>query len=340
MKKWTVVITWWLGYLWSHVSIQLLNEWYQVALIDDLSNSDEYIVNRINNITWIFPDYYIQDIRETNKLEQIFWYYNDIKLVIHLASQRYPNPNNWDIFNYYDNDLLWSMSLFKAMQRFSLKNIIFWSSSQIYNNDLSTPPFSETHPVWSSDPLSSSKLTLEIILKDLAFLKWFKVLSLRLFDIIWVDKSWELDHVLQSPSNIFSCVYKMQKWRDIDLNIIKQYILNNDYKEYDYIDVDDVSKFILKLVNNFPEEKNIWEWYMDIINIGSWKWYSYELILYVLREELWIAIDLDDGFYWVNNWKSIISDNTKMLSMSSWITFTNINETFHKIKKILKNKWK
>ena len=68
----SILITWWLGYIWSHTSTVFLEESYDIIIVDNLSNSDISVLDKIQTITWKKPKFYNIDIRNLEELEKVF----------------------------------------------------------------------------------------------------------------------------------------------------------------------------------------------------------------------------------------------------------------------------
>lgn len=165
MKK-NIVVTGGAGYIGSHACVELLNNDYQVIVIDNLSNSNKQVLQRIEKITSKPVVFVEKDIRDKQALAQIFNSY-PIHAVMHFAGLKAVGESCEIPLSYYQNNVYGSMVLFEAMLAANVKKIIFSSSATVYaeSNPL---PYTETSVIGASNPYGSSKVMIEQILADMS----------------------------------------------------------------------------------------------------------------------------------------------------------------------------
>ena len=276
----TLLVTWWLWYIWSHTCTVLWEAWYDLIIVDNLSNSHLDILDKIAEILWKKPTLYKYDIRDESNLEKVFKNHPEINWVIHFAAKKAVWESCQDPFLYYDNNILWTETLLKVMQKFGKKNIVFSSSATVYDSPKILPPFTENDRVWTYNPYGTTKLVMEYMLKDLATFKWFNVVNLRYFNPIWAHASgliWE--NPVWVPSNLVPYTLKVAKW---EIDCVQ--IFGDDYDTpdgtwvRDYIHVMDVADAHLAAYNqlqkyeDYKKENEIDpdKWYFDVFNIWTW----------------------------------------------------------------------
>ena len=276
----TILVTWWLGYIWSHTCTVLWEAWYDLIIIDNLSNSHNDILDKISEIIWKKPTFYKYDVREESNLEKVFKKHPEINWVIHFAAKKAVWESCQDPFLYYENNIIWTEILLKVMQKFGKKNIVFSSSATVYDSPKILPPFTENDRIWTYNPYGTTKLVMEYMLKDLATFKGFNVVNLRYFNPIWAHASgliWE--NPVWVPSNLVPYTLKVAKW---EIDCVQ--IFWDDYDTpdgtwvRDYIHVMDVADAHLAAYNqlqkyeDYKKENEIDpdKWYFDVFNIWTW----------------------------------------------------------------------
>jgi len=276
----TILITWWLWYIWSHTCTIFWSENYNIIIVDNLSNSKLETLDKIAEINGKKPLFYNTDLENYSELEKIFKKHPEIDGIIHFAGKKAVWESCQDPFLYYDNNIIWTINLLKLMQKYDKKNIVFSSSATVYDSLKILPPFTENDRTGTYNPYGTTKLVIEQLLKDLANFKGFNVINLRYFNPIWAHSSWLIwENPKWIPNNLVPYIFKVAKWE-----IEKVQIFGDDYDTpdgtwvRDYIHVMDVADAHLAAYNQllkfneYKKENNIEsnKWYFDIFNIGTW----------------------------------------------------------------------
>lgn len=285
----TILLTWWTWYIWSHWAVSLLEKWFEVIILDNLSNSNIEVLKNIEKITWKSPVFYSWDIRDENILDEVFSS-NKIDCVIHFAWLKAVWESWQKPFEYYDNNIVWSLKLFEIMDDYDVKNIIFSSSATVYNPN-KNPPFVETDYTWeTTNPYWTTKFILENILRDLANFKWFNVVNLRYFNPIWAHSSWLIwEDPNGIPNNLLPYVMKVVSWE-----LESVWVFWNDYEtsdwtgERDYIHVVDLIEWHIKSIEFI--EKSQKNWFFEVFNLWTWKPTSVLEIIKTTSEIVWFDL--------------------------------------------------
>ena len=297
-QKKKILITWGLGYIGSHTATIFIEAWYDVIIVDNLSNSHESTLEWIKNITKKSPKFYELDLRNFSDLDSIFEKHkNDIAMVIHFAGKKSVWESCQDPFLYYDHNILGTINLLKVMNKHKISQIIFSSSATVYDANNLLPPFSEIDKTKTTNPYWTTKLIIEDLLRDMVTQKWFSAIALRYFNPIWAHPShilWENPKWI--PTNIVPFLLKVAKWEVEKFNVF-----GNDYDTEDwtcirdYIHVMDVAEAHLmaaKYLFNRMEINETSETYtanpiFEICNIWTWYWKS-------VIEMIWIVETISD----------------------------------------------
>lgn len=278
----TILITGWLGYIWSHAVVAFSQAWYEVVIVDNLSNSYLEDYEDICSLLWKQPPFYQIDLRDMWKLEDLFKKY-EFDWVIHFAWLKIVWESQDKPLLYFDNNVSGSINLFKCMDKYNVKNIIFSSSANIYtasNFEWWRKAVSEDWAIGNTtNPYGTTKFLIEIILWDLAKFNGFKVMSLRYFNPIGAHPSGKLwENPIWIPTNILPYIMKVATG---ELPEIK--VFWNDYDTVDgtgvrdYIDVNDLVNGHLKAYEKFRTnlmELGFSTWFFYTYNLWTWKWVS------------------------------------------------------------------
>ena len=183
-----ILVTGGLGYIGSHTVVELLNNGYEVVIIDNLSNSKIEVLDKLKKITGKDIKYYQNDVCDKEALRKIFKE-NKIDAVIHFAGFKAVGESVEKPLMYYRNNIDSTLSLLEVMGESGCYNIIFSSSATVYGKPESLPIY-EDFPLSTTNPYGTTKLFIENILNDLYVSnnKW-NITILRYFNPIGAHKS-------------------------------------------------------------------------------------------------------------------------------------------------------
>ena len=183
-----ILVTGGAGYIGSHTCVALLGEGYEVAILDNLSNSSMEAVERIKLIAKRRPDFFNADVREQVAVELVFDKFKP-DAVIHFAGLKSVGESVQDPLRYYDWNVTGSLTLFQVMAKRGVKTLIFSSSASVYG-DAADVPIRENAPIAPANPYGQSKAMIERILADLvaADSEW-RVARLRYFNPMGAHES-------------------------------------------------------------------------------------------------------------------------------------------------------
>ncbi len=238
-----VLVTGGAGYIGSHTCVELLNAGYDVVVVDNLSNSCEEALRRVEEITGRKLAFYKTDIRDEEGLEAVFGK-EDIDSVIHFAGLKAVGESVEKPLAYYRNNVAGTLVLCDVMRRHGVKKIVFSSSATVYGNPR-TVPIREDFPLSVTNPYGRTKLMLEEILRDLSVSdpEW-KVILLRYFNPIGAHESGRIgENPRGIPNNLMPYITQVAVGKLEKLNVF-----GNDYDTpdgtgvRDYIHVVDLAR--------------------------------------------------------------------------------------------------
>ncbi len=161
-----ILVTGGAGYIGSHTCVQLLNDGYEVTVVDNLCNSCEEALNRVEKITGKKMKFYNVDMVDKEKLEGVFAE-NSFDAVIHFAGLKAVGESVSMPLSYYHNNLYSTINLCELMAKYNVKKLVFSSSATVYGKP-HTVPIVEDFPLSCTNPYGRTKLMIEEILRDVA----------------------------------------------------------------------------------------------------------------------------------------------------------------------------
>ena len=183
-----ILVTGGAGFIGSHTCVEFLDAGYEVVILDNLSNSKEEAVRRIEQITGKSVTFYKADMRDESAVQKIFAE-QEIDAVVHFAGLKAVGESVQKPLEYYENNLNGTFVLLKVMREHGCKTIVFSSSATVYgmNNPV---PYVEDMPTSATNPYGYTKVMIEQILHDLCNADpEFRVVALRYFNPIGAHKS-------------------------------------------------------------------------------------------------------------------------------------------------------
>lgn len=265
-----ILVTGGCGYIGSHTSVELLNNGYDIVIIDNLSNSKKDVIDKIKEITKKDFKFYEADVCDKNTLEKIFTE-NKIDAVIHFAGYKAVGESVAKPLMYYQNNLESTINLLQTMDKYNVKKIVFSSSATVYGKP-ATLPIKEDFPLSTTNPYGTTKLMIENILRDLykSDNNW-SIAILRYFNPIGAHKSGLIgENPNDIPNNLMPYIVKVANKELKELSIF-----GNDYDTKDgtgvrdYIHVVDLSKGHIKAIEKILKETGC-----DAYNLGTGNGYS------------------------------------------------------------------
>ena len=184
----TILVTGGSGYIGSHTVLELLNKNYDVVVVDNFVNSSFESLRRVQNITGKTVTFYEADIRDEEKMDEIFSAHT-FDAVIHFAALKAVGESCRIPLKYYENNISGTVSLLKVMNKYNVKKIIFSSSATVYG-DPERLPLDEDCRLSTTNPYGSTKLMMENIMQDLykADNTW-NIILLRYFNPVGAHES-------------------------------------------------------------------------------------------------------------------------------------------------------
>lgn len=271
MKK-KILVTGGTGYIGSHTSVELIEEGFEVVIIDNLCNSEAEVADNIRKITGIKPVLEVFDLCDQKKLDEFFQKYRDINAVIHFAAFKAVGESVNKPLEYYRNNLVSLLNLLDAMKKYSILNMVFSSSCTVYGQPEKLPVTEDAPLQPAISPYGNTKQIGEEIIRDAtASDNNLKAVSLRYFNPIGAHPTAIIGEMPRGvPENLVPYITQTAIGLRKELNVF-----GNDYDTpdgscvRDYLHVSDLSKAHVVAVKRLIDGRNKKNY--EVFNLGTGK---------------------------------------------------------------------
>lgn len=265
-----ILVTGGAGYIGSHTCVKLLNDGYEIIILDNFSNSKPESINRVKEITGKGLKVYEIDLLDRLGLEDVFSN-NDIEAVIHFAGLKAVGESVAIPIHYYHNNISGTLILCDVMKKYGVKNLVFSSSATVYGIP-DIVPITEDFPLSATNPYGRTKLMIEEILQDLyvsdnswsfALLRYFNPIGAHESGMIGEDPN-------GIPNNLMPFITQVAVGKLKELQVF-----GNDYPTIDgtgvrdYIHVVDLANGHLKALERVMSSNGV-----EAYNLGTGTGYS------------------------------------------------------------------
>jgi UDP-glucose 4-epimerase len=265
-----ILVTGGTGYIGSHTAVELQTSGYEVVIVDNLSNSNENVMDGIVKITGIRPAFYKTDCNDKDALEQVLRAHPDIRGVIHFAASKAVGESVEQPLKYYRNNIVSLINLLELMPVYNVKAFVFSSSCTVYGQP-DVLPVSETAPIKPAiSPYGNTKQINEEIIRDTIYAgAKFKSIILRYFNPIGAHPTAEIGELpIGVPQNLVPFLTQTAAGIREELNVF-----GDDYDTpdgsciRDYINVVDLAKAHVIALDRMLENKS--DASLETFNLGT-----------------------------------------------------------------------
>lgn len=266
-----ILITGGAGYIGSHTAVELLKEGYEVVVYDNLSNSSEESIRRVEELTGKTVKFYEGDILDAEFLRTMFEL-EKIDAVIHCAALKAVGESVRKPLEYYQNNITGTLTLLDVMREVGVKRIVFSSSATVYGNPAVIPITEDCPKGQCTNPYGWTKSMMEQIMTDLqkSDSEW-NVILLRYFNPVGAHKSGRIGEDPKGiPNNLMPYIAQVAVGK-----LEKLGVFGNDYNTpdgtgvRDYIHVVDLAVGHVKAIQYILTDPGL-----DVINLGTGTGYS------------------------------------------------------------------
>lgn len=266
-----ILVTGGAGYIGSHTVLTLLERGDEVVVVDNLSNSSEESLRRVEQLAGKAATFYRGDILDRSCLSGIFATH-DIHAVIHFAGLKAVGESTRKPLEYYQNNVSGTLVLLDEMRRAGVNKFIFSSSATVYGNPEQVPLLETSRVGGTTNPYGTSKLMVEQMLQDFAKAEpQFSITALRYFNPVGAHKSGMIGEDPNGiPNNLLPYIAQVAIGK-----LEKLSVFGNDYPTpdgtgvRDYIHVMDLAEGHLKAIDHIDDHKGF-----SVYNLGTGIGYS------------------------------------------------------------------
>ena len=266
------------GYIGSHTCVELLEAGYEIVVVDNLSNSCEESLRRVERITGKTVPFIKADLCDPAATQAVFAQYPDIEAVIHFAGLKAVGESVRKPLEYYTNNLVSTLTLLNVMREHGVKNFVFSSSATVYGDPASVPIREDFPTGGTTNPYGTTKLFLERVLMDycaadptlnVALLRYFNPIGAHASGLIGEDPN-------GIPNNLVPYIAQVAVGK-----LEKLHVYGDDYPTpdgtgvRDYIHVVDLAQGHVAALKKLETGCGLF-----VVNLGTGKGYS---VLDVLR---------------------------------------------------------
>lgn len=318
-----ILVTGGCGFIGSHTCVELLENGYDITIIDNLCNSKADIVDKIKSITHKDFTFYEGDLRNKELLTTIFEQ-EKIDAVIHFAGLKAVNESVKKPLMYYDNNLTSTLTLLEVMEKFNCKNIVFSSSSTVYGVQ-ECPLIESMERKKTTNPYGETKSVIERIMEDLYHSDpTWTITLLRYFNPVGAHESGLIGEDPNGiPNNLMPYILKVATQELPQLTIY-----GNDYPTEDgtcirdYIHVVDLAKGHLAALNHAHNHPNN----IFTYNLGSGKGISVTEIVTTFEKVNNIKLNYVYGPRREGDIPIVYADPSKALKELNWQTTKTLED--------------
>lgn len=272
-----ILVTGGLGFIGSHTVVELVNKNKNVVIVDDESNANKSILDKIKHLCDENKIIYYNINILDNDFIDVFKKHR-FESVIHFAAFKSVNESVSNPLKYYYNNVSGTIKLLKLCDEFNVKRFIFSSSATVYGSSKSPLCENSITGIGITNPYGQSKYMVENILLDYSPISKMKIVVLRYFNPVGAHPSGQLgENPKGIPNNLMPYIIRVAVQNNLDIHLDDVYdklnIFGNDYEtndgtcERDFIHVVDLAiAHISALRTSFEDTVNI-----KIFNVGTGK---------------------------------------------------------------------
>lgn len=321
-----VLVTGGLGFIGSHTAVELISSGYEVVIIDDLSNSQQFILDRIGQVTGIKPAFYEVNMQDQSMLDKVFQQEKQIDAVIHFAAYKAVGESVAQPLKYFQNNLCSLLNLLQCMTGHGIQHLVFSSSATVYGM-ADVFPIVETSPFKKAlSAYGSTKQMGEEIIEKVSATGAVQAIVLRYFNPVGAHPSALLGELpIGVPNNLMPFI--TQTAAGLREQLV---VYGNDYDTTDgtclrdYIHVVDLATAHVKSCDKLLYEQDGSS--CEVYNIGTGKAISVLEMIKAFEESNGVKLNYTIGPRRMGDVAAIYADADKAAKELNWTAKLGLRE--------------
>ena len=329
-----ILVTGGTGFIGSHTVVELQNSGYDVVIIDNLSNSSADVVDGIEKITGIRPDFEQLDCLDYEGLDKVFAKYGNIKSIIHFAASKAVGESVQKPLLYYRNNLVSLINLLELMPKYKVKGIVFSSSCTVYGQP-DVLPVTEDAPIKVAEsPYGNTKQINEEIIRDtIKSGSPIQAILLRYFNPIGAHPTAIIGEM---PNGVPQNLIPFLTQTAIGIRE-KLSVFGDDYNTpdgsciRDYINVVDLAKAHVVAIDRILQDKQ--DEQVEVFNIGTGRGLSVLELIHAFEESTGVKLNYQIVGRRAGDIEQVWANPDKANNVLGWKAESTIEDT-------LRSAWK
>ena len=323
-----ILVTGGTGFIGSHTVVELQNSGYEVVIVDNLSNSSADVVDGIEKITGIRPDFEQLDCLDFEGLEKVFAKYGNIKSIIHFAASKAVGESVQKPLMYYRNNLVSLINLLELMPKYNVKGIVFSSSCTVYGQP-DVLPVTEDAPIKKAEsPYGNTKqINEEIIYDTVKSGSPIQAILLRYFNPIGAHPTAIIGEM---PNGVPQNLIPFLTQTAIGIRE-KLSVFGDDYNTpdgsciRDYINVVDLAKAHVVAIDRILQDKQNEQ--VEVFNIGTGRGLSVLELIHAFEESTGVKLNYQIVGRRAGDIEQVWANPDKANNVLGWKAETSIEDT-------------
>jgi UDP-glucose 4-epimerase len=323
-----ILVTGGTGYIGSHTAVELINEGYEVVIVDNLANSTVDSLDGIEKITGVRPAFEQFDLCDKPLVAAFFEKYPRLKAIIHFAAYKAVGESVEKPLMYYRNNLVSLMNLLECMDQFKVPSIVFSSSCTVYGQPKDLPVTENAPMVPAESPYGNTKQICEEILRDSVHsMPELQVIALRYFNPIGAHPTALIGELPRGiPNNLVPFVTQTAAGVRSELKVFgDDYPTPDGSAVRDYINVADLAKAHVTAIGRLLERKN--ESAFEYFNLGTGRGSSVLEIVKTFEKVTGVSVNYKIVGRRAGDIIAVWADTTKANEVLGWKAGTSLEDT-------------
>ncbi len=326
-----VLLTGGTGFIGSHTAVELYKKDYEVVIVDDLSNSEIGVLDKIEAISGKKPHFTEMDLRDYGKLKEVFANH-DFEAIIHFAAKKAVGESVEKPHLYYDVNLNSTLNLLRAMKEFEVKKLVFSSSCTVYGQPEKLPVTESTPFQPAASPYGNTKQICEEMIQDVCKAQPLQAISLRYFNPVGAHESALIGELpVGTPNNLVPFITQTAAGIREKLRVFGgDYDTKDGTAVRDYIHVVDLAKAHVIALDYFEKSGKGYSFF----NVGTGNGFSVLEVIQAFEQTTGVKLNYeivdrrpgDIEKIWANTtmanddlgWKAELGLEEMMLSAWNW----------------------